>query len=156
MTEITVKNANLTQDPEVRYTNDGKPVVNLNLAHTKRYFDRSSQEWKDGNTSFYRCAAFGPYAEAIINSPGFAKGARVLAVGDFELRQFERKDGSKGTSGEVKLDAIGLDPRFKPVGFVGAQGQGGQQQNAPAPQQDPAAQDDPFGPPSGGGNDLGW
>ncbi|KTR02141.1 single-stranded DNA-binding protein, partial [Curtobacterium luteum] len=39
---------NLTADPELRYTQNGKAVANFTIASTPRTFDRQNNEWKDG------------------------------------------------------------------------------------------------------------
>ena len=39
---------NLTNDPELRWTQSGAPVADFTVASTPRSFDRQSGEWKDG------------------------------------------------------------------------------------------------------------
>ena len=54
MTDIHVSLlGNLTRDPELRFTQGGTPVANFSIAHNKRYYDKTDNEWKDGPTSFF-------------------------------------------------------------------------------------------------------
>ncbi|MEP7193955.1 MAG: single-stranded DNA-binding protein, partial [Actinomycetota bacterium] len=41
---------NITGDPELRFTPSGAAVANFTVASTPRQFDRTSNEWKDGET----------------------------------------------------------------------------------------------------------
>lgn len=46
-TSVTVI-GNLTADPELRFTPSGAAVTNFTVASTPRFFDRQTNEWKDG------------------------------------------------------------------------------------------------------------
>ena len=48
---------NLGGDPEVRQTQDGKPIVNLSLATSERWKDRNSGERKE-KTEWHRVVIF--------------------------------------------------------------------------------------------------
>jgi single-strand DNA-binding protein len=48
----TIITGNLTDDPELRYTQGGAAVANFRVAVTPRVKDGDS--WKDGDTSFFR------------------------------------------------------------------------------------------------------
>ena len=52
-TAITVV-GNLTADPEMRFTQAGIAVTSVTIATTERYLDKSSNEWKDAETTFVR------------------------------------------------------------------------------------------------------
>ena len=54
-TTITVV-GNLTNDPELRFTPSGSAVANFTIASTPRTFDRTSNDWKDGETLFLRAS----------------------------------------------------------------------------------------------------
>ena len=49
---------NLTGDPELRFTPSGAAVANFTVASTPRQFDRTSNDWKDGETLFMRCSVW--------------------------------------------------------------------------------------------------
>lgn len=138
-TIITVV-GNLTDDPELKFTPSGAAVANFTVASTPRTFDRQTNEWKDGDALFLRCAAWRQLAENVAES--LQKGQRVVVTGALRVRQFERQDGSKGTSVELNVDEVGPSLRYATAkvtkvsrsGNSGGGDWGGQpaQQSAPA------------------------
>ena len=50
---------NLTADPELRSTKNGRSVAGFTIASTPRTFDRQSQQWVDGDALFLRCTVWG-------------------------------------------------------------------------------------------------
>ena len=128
-TIITVV-GNLTDQPDLKFTQTGVALANFTVASTPRFFDRQSGEWKDGDTLFVRCTAWRQPAENVAGS--LHKGQRVIAQGALRVRQFERADGSRGTSVEMNVDEVGPSLRYveatvvrKPRG--GVEAGGGQQ-----------------------------
>lgn len=103
-TNITVI-GNLTDDPELKFTPSGAAVANFTVASTPRTFDRQTNEWKDGDALFLRCAAWRQMAENVAES--LQKGQRVIVTGALKIRNFERQDGSKGTSVEINVEEVG-------------------------------------------------
>lgn len=101
---------NLVADPELKFTPSGAAVANFNVASTPRIFDRETREWRDGEATFIRCAAWRGLGENIAAS--LTKGDRVVVVGTFSARAFERADGSKGTSVELNVTDIGPSLSF--------------------------------------------
>ena len=45
---------NLTDDPEVRVTPNGNAVANLTIATTARRYDRQTESWVDGDTTYVK------------------------------------------------------------------------------------------------------
>ena len=101
---------NLTADPELRFTQTGKPVAHFTIASTPRRFDRETGTWVDGDTVFLRCNAWGATAEN--TTEALTKGSRVLASGQLIQRTFEDKDGAARTVVELDVDEIGATLRF--------------------------------------------
>jgi len=101
---------NLTADPELRYTSGGHAVANFTIASTPRTFDKSSNEWKDGEALFLRASCWREFAENVAGS--LTKGTRVIAQGRLAQRSYETKEGEKRTSMELEIDAIGADLRY--------------------------------------------
>lgn len=143
-TVITVI-GNLTDDPELKFTPSGAAVANFTVASTPRTFDRQTNEWKDGDALFIRCAAWRQLAENVAES--LQKGQRVVVTGALKVRNFERQDGSKGTSVEINVDEIGPSLRYATAkvtkasrsdssGFGGGSG-GGNSGGAPAGDSNP-------------------
>ena len=108
-TVITVV-GNLTSDPELKYTQGGLAVANFTIASTPRTFDKSSNEWKDGEALFLRASCWREFAEHVAGS--LTKGTRVIAQGRLRQRSYETAEGEKRTSMELEVDAIGPDLRY--------------------------------------------
>lgn len=129
-TVITVI-GNLTADPELRYTQNGLPVVNFTIASTPRTFDRQSNEWKDGDALFLRCSAWRDSAEHIAAS--LTKGSRVIAQGNLEQRSYQDREGNNRVSVELNVQEIGPSLRYA-TAQISRAGQGGSARAA-TPQQ---------------------
>lgn len=108
-TLITVV-GNLTADPELRYTQNGLAVANFTIASTARIFDRSSNDWKDGDPLFMRSSVWREFAEQVAGS--LTKGMRVVAHGRLKQRSYETKEGEKRTSIELEVEEIGPSLKY--------------------------------------------
>lgn len=127
---------NLTADPELRYTQNGLPVVSLTIASTPRIFDRQANEFKDGEALFMRCSAWREMAEHIAGS--LTKGTRVVATGNLKQRSYQDKEGANRTVIELEIDEIGPSLRYATAQVTRAAGGGGGgrgQQQGGTPQQ---------------------
>lgn len=102
MSVITVT-GNLVADPELKFTPNGAAVAEFRLAENHRR--KQGEQWVDDGTSFYRVTGWGKLAEAI--AAELTKGQLVTVVGDLKVREYERTDGTKGTSVEIKTQRIG-------------------------------------------------
>lgn len=87
---------NLTRDPELRQTPNGKDVVNFSLALNRAYRD-SGGEWQEA-TDFIDIVAWGPLAERVAQY--MSKGRRCLVQGRLQSRSWEQ-DGQKRNKVEV-------------------------------------------------------
>ncbi|QLD10911.1 single-stranded DNA-binding protein [Microbacterium oleivorans] len=101
---------NLTADPELRYTQNGLPVVNFTIASTPRTFDRQANEWKDGEALFLRASAWREFAEHIAGT--LTKGMRVVATGRLRQRNYQDREGQTRTAIELEIDEIGPSLRY--------------------------------------------
>ena len=101
---------NLTNDPELRFTPSGAAVANFTVASTPRTFDRQSNDWKDGETLFMRCAVWREAAENVAES--LTRGTRVIVTGRLQSRSFETKEGEKRTVIEMQVDEVGPSLRY--------------------------------------------
>jgi len=102
---ITVT-GNITREPELKFGDTGLARVMFGVASTRKVKERE-------HTSFYDVVAFGKTAENIHAS--LAKGAGVIVTGRLEVKDFERKDGTKGTAVQVVADDVGALLRFATV-----------------------------------------
>ena len=87
---------NVGQDPELRDVN-GTAVVNLSLATTDRYKDKSGQQQEV--TQWHRVSFWGKPAEIIAEY--VHKGSKLYVGGTLEYRKYE-KDGVEMTSANIK------------------------------------------------------
>jgi single-strand DNA-binding protein len=94
---------NLTDNPEVSFTPNGAAVCNFRLAVTPRIKD--GDQWKDGETSFFRITAWRQLAEHIGDS--LSKGDRVLVLGQLRARSWETPEGERRTVVEVTAEEVG-------------------------------------------------
>lgn len=104
ITELTIT-GNLTADPELRFTPSGAAVANFTVASTPRVFDKQSNEWKDGETLFMRCAVWREQAENVVET--LKKGMGVIVKGTLGSRPYTTKEGENRVSVELTVDEIG-------------------------------------------------
>lgn len=127
---------NVVADPEMRQTNEGKPVGRVRIAIPQRKFNQQSKQWEDGDSIFMNAVAFGPMAEHMAST--LSKGMRVIIVG--RLKQDEWTDKESGVTRQDKsivIEEIGASLLFDsfvkadrarrsaPQGDDGFGGQGG-------------------------------
>jgi single-strand DNA-binding protein len=73
---------NLVDDPELRFTPSGAAVAKFRVASTPRYLDKTTNEWKDGESLFLQCQIWRQAAENVAES--LTKGMRVILSGRLE------------------------------------------------------------------------
>lgn len=88
---------NVGNDGELKYLQDGTPVLNFQIACK---VGRS----KDDKPEWVKLAMFGRRAEAV--APFARKGVHVTATGSAEIERFEKRDGSAGSAMVVRVDQI--------------------------------------------------
>src|ERR1700724_2995371 len=103
-TQITIV-GNLVDDPELRFTPAGQPVARFRVASTPRYLDKSTNEWKDGDSLFLTCTVWRQAAENVAES--LTRGMRVIVTGRLKQRSYETKEGEKRTVYELEVDEVG-------------------------------------------------
>jgi single-strand DNA-binding protein len=122
-TFITVV-GNLTDDPELRFTPSGAAVAKFRIASTPRQFDKSSNEWKDGEPLFLACNIWRQAAENVAES--LTRGSRVIVSGRLKQRSYETREGEKRTVIELEVDEIGPSLRYATAKVQKMQRSGGQ------------------------------
>lgn len=88
---------NMGGDPELRYTPDGVPVCNFNLATNKRYKKKDGTQVDD--TEWHRIVVWQSQAENV--NKYTKKGSRVYVEGELQTREWEDNDGNKRWTTEV-------------------------------------------------------
>lgn len=150
---------NITQDVEMRFTPSGSAVANLTIASTPSSFDKQTNAFKDGETTFMRCSIWREQAENAAES--LSKGMRVIAQGRLKSRSYEAKDGTTRTVLEMEIDEIGPSLRYASAKVTrtqrngnGGGGFGGQSAPPAASGGFGAPASDPWGAPAQGNG--GW
>ena len=92
---------NLGKDPEVRHTQDGKPIVSLSIATSESWRDKSSGERKE-KTEWHRVVIFNENL-AKIAEQYLKKGSTVYIEGALQTRKYTDKDGVEKYSTEIVL-----------------------------------------------------
>ncbi len=141
---------NLVSDPELRFTPSGAAVAKFTVASTPRYLDKTTNEWKDGDSLFLQCQIWRQAAENVAES--LTKGMRVIVSGRLKQRSYETKEGEKRTVFEVEVDEVGPSLRNATAKVTKVARQTGGGYTAPAAAATTASTDDPWSAaPVGGG-----
>jgi single-strand DNA-binding protein len=98
---------NLTADPDLKVTSGGVAVVRFRLACSRRIFDRTANEWRDGDPAFFSVTAWRQLAQNIHTS--LRKGDRAVVVGRIRQSSYENSNHEKRISWEVEADAVGAE-----------------------------------------------
>ncbi len=94
---------NLGADPEIRHTQDGRPVANLRVATSESWRDKSSGEKRE-KTEWHRVVIFNE-GLCRIAEQYLRKGSKVYLEGQLQTRKWE-KDGVDHYSTEVVLQGF--------------------------------------------------
>ena len=92
---------NLGRDPEVRSTQDGMKIVNLNIATSERWKDRNSGEQRE-RTEWHRVVIFNENL-ARIAEQYLRKGSTVYLEGQLQTRKWTDQQGVEKYTTEVVL-----------------------------------------------------
>ena len=80
----------LGQDPDVRYTASGSPVVNVSVATNESWKDKNTGEAQE-RTEWHRIVIFGKLAE--IAAQYLKKGSQVYFEGKIQTRKWQDQGG---------------------------------------------------------------
>jgi single-strand DNA-binding protein len=137
---------NLGADPESRYMPNGDAVVNIRLATTESWKDKTSGEKKE-LTEWHRVVFYRKLAE--IAGQYLKKGSQVYIEGRIRTRKWQDKDGQDRYTTEIEANEMQMLGRREGMGDSGPRdgnySGGGRPAARPAAQQSPA---------SGGFNDV--
>jgi len=95
---------NLGKDPEVRRMQDGRPVVNLSVATSENWRDKTTGERRE-KTEWHRVVIFNE-AVAKIAEQYLKKGAKVYLEGALQTRKYTDQQGVEKYSTEVVLQGF--------------------------------------------------
>jgi single-strand DNA-binding protein len=95
---------NLGADPEVRRTQDGRPIVNLRVATSETWRDKATGERRE-KTEWHRVVIFSE-GLAKVAEQYLKKGSKVYLEGALQTRKWQDKDGQDRYSTEVVLQGF--------------------------------------------------
>jgi single-strand DNA-binding protein len=117
---------NLGADPEVRHTQDGRPIVNLRMATSESWRDKASGERKE-RTEWHRVVIFSePLCR--VAEQYLKKGSKIYVEGQLQTRKWQDQSGQDRYSTEVVLQGFNSQLTM----LDGRQGGGGGEGREPA------------------------
>ncbi|MBB5045769.1 single-strand DNA-binding protein [Rhodopseudomonas rhenobacensis] len=151
---------NLGADPEIKRTQDGRPIANLRIATSETWRDKNSGERKE-KTEWHRVVIF---SEGLcrIAEQYLKKGAKVYIEGQLQTRKWTDQSGVEKYSTEVVLQNFNstltmLDGRSGGGGFGGDDAPGDFGSSGPSsapPRRAPAAASSGGGGGGGRASDM--
>ena len=128
---------NVGKDPEIRRTQDGRPIANLSIATSESWRDKNTGEKRE-KTEWHRVVVFSEPLCKVIEQY-VKKGSKLYIEGQLQTRKWQDKEGQDKYSTEVVLQGFGgtltmLDGRNTGAG-AGAgmqEGGGGDYDSGPA------------------------
>lgn len=137
---------NLTHDPELRTTPNGKKVTTVSIACNRSYKDANG-EWQE-RTSFHNVVVWERKAEFVCNN--FRKGDGIAFTGHFTSRSYKDKNQNQRTVYELVADDVSF------CSYKKAEGDESGYSAAPAQPAAPVAQAAPAQPAAGYGSYGGY
>ena len=112
---------NLGADPEIRRTQDGRPIANLRIATSETWKDRNTGERRE-KTEWHTVAIF---SEGLVRvaEQYLRKGSKVYLEGKLQTRKWQDQSGQDRYSTEVALQ--GFDATLVMLDSRGEGGGGG-------------------------------
>jgi single-strand DNA-binding protein len=95
---------NLGKDPEIRRTQDGRPIANLSVATSESWRDKATGERKE-KTEWHRVVIFNE-GLCKIAEQYLKKGAKVYLEGQLQTRKWTDQSGVEKYSTEVVLQGF--------------------------------------------------
>ncbi len=95
---------NLGKDPEIRRTQDGRPIANLSVATSESWRDKNTGERKE-KTEWHRVVIFNE-GLCRIAEQYLKKGSKIYLEGQLQTRKWTDKDGQDKYSTEVVLQGF--------------------------------------------------
>jgi len=95
---------NLGKDPEIRRTQDGRPIANLRIATSESWRDKASGERKE-KTEWHSVVIFSEPLCRVVEQY-LKKGSKVYVEGQLQTRKWQGQDGQDRYSTEVVLQGF--------------------------------------------------
>ncbi len=119
---------NLGADPEIRRTQDGRPIANFSIATSESWRDKNTGERRE-KTEWHRVVCFNEGLCKVIEQY-VKKGSKVYIEGQLQTRKWQDQSGQDKYTTEVVLQGFNgnltmLDSRNQGEGNFGGGGGGG-------------------------------
>jgi single-strand DNA-binding protein len=114
---------NLGADPEIRHTQDGRPIANLRVATSDSWRDKATGERRE-RTEWHRVVIFNE-GLCRIAEQYLRKGSKVYLEGQLQTRKWEDQSGQERYTTEVVLQGFNSQLTMLDSRNSGA-GEGGQ------------------------------
>jgi single-strand DNA-binding protein len=111
---------NLGADPEIRRTQDGRPIANLRVATSETWRDKATGERRE-RTEWHRVVIFNEQLCRIVEQY-LKKGSKVYLEGQLQTRKYTDQQGQEKYSTEVVLQGFNATLTM----LDGARGGGGE------------------------------
>jgi single-strand DNA-binding protein len=95
---------NLGADPEIRHTQDGRPIANLRIATSESWRDKATGERKE-KTDWHRVVIFNENLCKVAEQY-LKKGSKVFIEGQLQTRKWQDQSGQDRFSTEVVLQGF--------------------------------------------------
>jgi single-strand DNA-binding protein len=95
---------NLGKDPEIRRTQDGRPIANLSVATSETWRDRNTGERRE-KTEWHRVVIFSEGLCRIVEQY-LKKGSKVYLEGQLQTRKWQDQSGQDKYTTEVVLQGF--------------------------------------------------
>ena len=143
---------NLGRDPEIRHTNDGRPIANLSVATSEQWRDRNTGERRE-KTEWHRVVIFDEKICEVAQKY-LQKGSTVYLEGSLQTRKWTDQQGVEKYTTEVVLQRF--SGKMTMLGSRGGGGGGGDYGDPGGDYGDPGGSmgDGGGSAPGGGGGDL--
>jgi single-strand DNA-binding protein len=127
MNETTIV-GNVTADPILRMSANGRGVIRFDVAVNRQRFNRNTNQYDDLPPVFHRVVAFGPVAQNAAET--LRKGLEVVVVGQMADDSYETEAGEKRRQVVLEAQVIAPSLRFAKANVVRVQ----RDQPAPEPE----------------------
>ncbi|AXV15480.1 single-stranded DNA-binding protein [Neorhizobium sp. SOG26] len=123
---------NVGADPEIRRTQDGRPIANLRIATSEQWRDRNTGERRE-KTEWHNVVVFNEGLTKVVEQY-VKKGAKLYIEGQLQTRKWQDQSGNDRYSTEIVLQGFNstltmLDGRGEGGGDRGGYGGGGGRSN---------------------------
>lgn len=95
----------LGSDPDIKRTQDGRPVANLSLATSNPWKDKNTGERKE-KTEWHRVVCFSEGLCKVIENYA-KKGSQIYIEGQLQTRKWQDQEGKDRYSTEIVLQGYG-------------------------------------------------